>query len=233
MKAELDPEYKCKQGEESAEEKEEESRSEGEETTGEGKAGGGVRKPSSDPKETEQSSEIEEVTKEGAESTGAAIKVEYLPLDLSSFQSTIDCVCAFKERSLPLHILVNNAALAWTPFGEGIYNTVSCWWSQQWLVTVILRLSGPQVPKQHDNTNSWFLLLESMTSAESPSCDMMNIIGKRSKQVTDNNAYSTYVNMRIYLNFTVVTAFACSLEKSKRVCSQCSVLAPLWKWLRR
>ena len=46
------------------------------------------------------------------------IRVEFLPLDLSSFESTIECVRLFKEKSLPLHILVNNAAVAWTPFGE-------------------------------------------------------------------------------------------------------------------
>ena len=39
------------------------------------------------------------------------VKVEYLPLDLASFQSTTDFVRAFKEKGLPLHILINNAAL--------------------------------------------------------------------------------------------------------------------------
>ena len=46
------------------------------------------------------------------------IKVEFLPLDLASFQSTVDFVHAFKEKNLPLHILINNAALAWVPFGK-------------------------------------------------------------------------------------------------------------------
>lgn len=47
-----------------------------------------------------------------------AVKIEYLPLDLSSFQSTKECVRLFKERDLPLHILVNNAAIAWMPFSK-------------------------------------------------------------------------------------------------------------------
>ena len=51
-------------------------------------------------------------------SGGKEIMVEFLPLDLSSFQSTIECVRLFKEKSLPLHILVTNAAVAWIPFGE-------------------------------------------------------------------------------------------------------------------
>ncbi len=56
---------------------------------------------------------------EGQQTGGEeAIKLEYLPLDLSSFQSTIDCVRVFKERNLPLHILINNAAVAWVPFSE-------------------------------------------------------------------------------------------------------------------
>lgn len=45
-------------------------------------------------------------------------RIEYLPLDLSSFQSTKECVRLFKERNLPLHILVNNAAVAWMPFSK-------------------------------------------------------------------------------------------------------------------
>ena len=46
------------------------------------------------------------------------VMVEYLPLDLSSFQCTTECVRLFKEKGLPLHILINNAAVAWVPFGK-------------------------------------------------------------------------------------------------------------------
>ena len=49
---------------------------------------------------------------------GKSVKVEYIPLDLSSFQSTIDFVRAFKEKNLPLHILVNNAAVCAVPYSE-------------------------------------------------------------------------------------------------------------------
>ncbi len=45
-------------------------------------------------------------------------KVEYLPLDLSSFQSTTDFVRAFKEKNLPLHILINNAAIGAVPYSK-------------------------------------------------------------------------------------------------------------------
>ena len=46
------------------------------------------------------------------------VKVEYLPLDLASFQSTTDFVRAFKEKDLPLHILINNAALCAVPYSN-------------------------------------------------------------------------------------------------------------------
>ena len=45
-------------------------------------------------------------------------KVEFLPLDLSSFQSTTDFVRSFKEKNLPLHILINNAAVFAIPYSE-------------------------------------------------------------------------------------------------------------------
>ena len=102
MKAELIPES-SQQKEEKAEENE-------------GKGGAEVEEG---PGSTEQSNEGEAAaTKEGAESKETDIKVEYLPLDLSSFQSTIDCVRAFKEKNLPLHILVNNAALFSVPYSK-------------------------------------------------------------------------------------------------------------------
>ena len=70
-------------------------------------------------KESEDGNEGEEVAKkEGEKGSSAGIKVEYLPLDLSSFQSTIDCVRAFKEKNLPLHILINNAAICAVPYSE-------------------------------------------------------------------------------------------------------------------
>ena len=54
----------------------------------------------------------------GEVSAEKEIKLEYLPLDLSSFQSTKDFVRAFKEKNLPLHILINNAALGASPYSK-------------------------------------------------------------------------------------------------------------------
>ena len=44
------------------------------------------------------------------------IAVEFMRLDLASFQSTKDFIRAFKEKNLPLNILMHNAAVGWTPF---------------------------------------------------------------------------------------------------------------------
>ena len=41
------------------------------------------------------------------------VAVEFMPLDLSSFQSTREFAAAFRGRNLPLHVLVNNAGVAW------------------------------------------------------------------------------------------------------------------------
>ena len=46
------------------------------------------------------------------------LNVEYLQLDLASFQSTKDFTVAFKEKNLPLHLIINNAGLAWSPYSE-------------------------------------------------------------------------------------------------------------------
>ena len=55
---------------------------------------------------------------------GKEVKVEFLPLDLSSFQSTTDFVCAFKEKNLPLHILINNAAVYGLQYSKNCGYTV-------------------------------------------------------------------------------------------------------------
>jgi len=46
------------------------------------------------------------------------LTLEYMQLDLASFQSTKDFTDAFKERNLPLHLLINNAGVAWVPYSE-------------------------------------------------------------------------------------------------------------------
>ena len=40
------------------------------------------------------------------------IKVEGTELDLASFRSTRECADAFKAKNLPLHLLINNAGVA-------------------------------------------------------------------------------------------------------------------------
>ena len=49
---------------------------------------------------------------------GKELKVEYLLVDLASFVSLKDFVKTFKEKNLPLHILINNAAVCGTAFCE-------------------------------------------------------------------------------------------------------------------
>ena len=56
------------------------------------------------------------------------VTLEYMQLDLSSFQSTKDFVSAFKGRNLPLDILVNNAGIAWMPLGKIL-------WTILWNIT--------------------------------------------------------------------------------------------------
>ena len=41
-----------------------------------------------------------------------SVRIEWMILDLGSFRSTKDFTVAFKERNLPLHVLINNAAVA-------------------------------------------------------------------------------------------------------------------------
>ena len=47
-----------------------------------------------------------------------SVEIEWMILDLASFRSTKDFTVAFRERNLPLHILVNNAGIAWRTLGE-------------------------------------------------------------------------------------------------------------------
>lgn len=54
----------------------------------------------------------------GREFPDKSVIIEYMLLDLSSFQSTKDFTVAFKEKNIPLHILINNAGVAWLPLSE-------------------------------------------------------------------------------------------------------------------
>ena len=47
---------------------------------------------------------------------GKELKVEYLLVDLASFASVKDFVKTFKEKNLPLHILINNAGVCSVPY---------------------------------------------------------------------------------------------------------------------
>ncbi len=46
------------------------------------------------------------------------VKIESLPLDLSSFKSTKEFVRLFKEKNIPLDYLINNAAIFSVPYSE-------------------------------------------------------------------------------------------------------------------
>ena len=49
---------------------------------------------------------------------GKELKVEYLLVDLASFSTVKDFVKTFKEKNLPLHILVNNAGISCVPYSK-------------------------------------------------------------------------------------------------------------------
>ncbi len=57
------------------------------------------------------------------EHTKKEINLEFLPLDLSIFQSITEFVRLFKEKNLPLHILINNAGIFAVPYSK--YNNYS------------------------------------------------------------------------------------------------------------
>ena len=64
-----------------------------------------------------------------AEHPEKQVKLEYMLVDLSSFQSVKDFTVAFRERSIPLHVLINNAATVSLSRGVYIYFiTEICTW---------------------------------------------------------------------------------------------------------
>ena len=59
---------------------------------------------------------------------GKKLNVEYLLVDLASFASVKDFVKTFKEKNLPLHILINNAGICSVPYSMLIEGeTMSPW----------------------------------------------------------------------------------------------------------
>ena len=49
-------------------------------------------------------------------SSGSELKLGCLIVDLASFSSVKEFVKMFKEKNLPLHILINNAAVCGVPY---------------------------------------------------------------------------------------------------------------------
>ena len=49
---------------------------------------------------------------------GREMKVEFMPLDLASLSSVRQFTESFREKNLPLHMLINNAGIAWGPLGK-------------------------------------------------------------------------------------------------------------------
>ncbi len=54
----------------------------------------------------------------GMEYPDKSVTIEWMLCDLSSFRSVKEFVTAFKERNLPLSLLINNAGVAWLPFSK-------------------------------------------------------------------------------------------------------------------
>ena len=46
------------------------------------------------------------------------VTIEWMILNLSSFRSTKDFSVAFREKNLPLHILINNAGISGVPLSK-------------------------------------------------------------------------------------------------------------------
>ena len=80
----------------------------------------------------------EEVSREHPDKS---ISVEFMPLDLASLRSVKRFTEDYKQKGLPLHLLINNAGIGSVPFGECFL-----WFSQghvthQILVSACCKLS--------------------------------------------------------------------------------------------
>ena len=70
---------------------------------------------------------VERIKKEiAADFPGKTATVEWMLLDLGSFRSTKDFANAFREKNLPLHLLINNAGIAWLPLSKAVIHTLWC-----------------------------------------------------------------------------------------------------------
>ena len=79
----------------------------------------------------------------GTDYPDKSVIIEWMLLDLSSFRSTKDFTVAFREKNLPLHILINNAGIAWLP--------LSMWT----LIIPLLSLSLSLFLSLHSNDRRW------------------------------------------------------------------------------
>jgi len=59
--------------------------------------------------------------KEEGQAAGKETKIELMKLDLSSLQSTKQFIEDFKQKNLPLHLLICNAGIAGVPHGEFVH----------------------------------------------------------------------------------------------------------------
>ena len=62
--------------------------------------------------------DIEENPLDYVDSVRKELKLEFMTLDLASFQSARQFADDFKSKGLPLHILVNNAGIAMVAKGK-------------------------------------------------------------------------------------------------------------------
>jgi len=60
--------------------------------------------------------------KEEGQAAGKEIKAEQMKLDLSSLQSTKQFFEDFKQKNLPLHLLICNAGIAGVLHGEELHH---------------------------------------------------------------------------------------------------------------
>ena len=56
--------------------------------------------------------------KEETQAAGKEVNVELMILDLASLESTKNFIENFKQKNLPLHLLICNAGVAMVPFGK-------------------------------------------------------------------------------------------------------------------
>ena len=59
-----------------------------------------------------------QLLKEEAQAAGKEVNVDLMKLDLASLESTKNFIEDFKQKNLPLHLLICNAGIALVPHGK-------------------------------------------------------------------------------------------------------------------